>query len=57
MVLVAFGQPGDVQHFHPVTDHRIQWDVCGLVTSKFVTAQLEDSDFEVLHSKRRQTTL
>ena len=51
MVLVALGQPGDVQRPDPGIDNQIQWDVCDLVISKFVAAQLEDGDFEVLHTR------
>ena len=50
MVLVALSQAGDVQGPRSTTVHRILWDVCDLVISKVIAAQLEDSDSEVLHT-------
>ena len=50
VVLVALSQTGDVQSPHSTTVHRILWDVCDLVISKVIAAQLEDSDSEVLHT-------
>ena len=50
MVLVALSQTGDVQGPRSTTVHRILWDVCDLVISKVIAAQLKDSDSEVLHT-------
>ena len=50
MVLVALSQTGDVQGPDSTTVHQIQWDVCDLVISKAIAAQLEDSNSEVLHT-------
>ena len=50
VVLVALSQTGDVQGPRSTTVHRILWDVCDLVISKVIAAQLEDSDSEVLHT-------
>ena len=51
VVLVALSQTGDVQGPRSTTVHRILWDVCDLVISKVIAAQLEDCDSEVLHTK------
>ena len=50
VVLVALSQTGDVQGPDSTTVHQIQWDVCDLVISKVIAAQLEDSDSEVPHT-------
>ena len=50
VVLVAFNQTGNVHGPDPTTDHHIHRDVCDLVISEVIAAQLEDGDFEMLHS-------
>ena len=51
VILVALSQTGDVQGPRSMTVHWILWDVCDLVISKVIAAQLEDSDSEVLHTR------
>ena len=50
VVLVALSQTGDVQGPCSMTVHRVLRDICDLVISKVIAAQLEDSDSEVLHT-------